>query len=95
MHPWQVELYVVWPQAIRVMLPPAVGVYVSTLKSSALCSVIGYVELTQTGLFIRESVRGGPDGVTILVAVAVIYVIVNFAISQVGAAIERRTSFVQ
>lgn len=94
MRAWQVELYIVWPQAIRVMIPPAVGVYVSTLKASALASVIGYVELMQTGLFIRESVRGGPGGLTVLVAVAVLYVIVNFSISQAGAAIERRTSFV-
>ena len=26
MRPWQVELFVIWPQAIRVMVPPAVGV---------------------------------------------------------------------
>lgn len=30
----QVFRYVVWPQAIRVMLPPSVGVYISTLKDS-------------------------------------------------------------
>jgi polar amino acid transport system permease protein len=94
MRPWQVERYVIWPQAVRVMMPPAVGVYVSTLKASALASVIGYVELMQTGLFIRESVRGGPEGLTVLIAVAALYVIVNFAISQFGAAIERRTSYV-
>ena len=95
MKPWQAELYVIWPQAIRVMVPPAVGVYVSTLKASALASVIGYVELTKSGLLIRESVRGQPGGLTILVAVAAIYVIINFAISKFGAAIERRTSFVR
>lgn len=95
MKPWQAELYVIWPQAIRVMVPPAVGIYVSTLKASALASVIGYVELTKSGLLIREAVRGQPGGLTVLVAVAAIYVIINFAISQFGAAIERRSSFVR
>lgn len=95
MKVWQAEMYVIWPQAIRTMLPPAVGVYVSTLKASALASVIGYVELTKSGLLIREAVRGKPGGLTILVAVAAIYVIINFAISQFGAAIERRSSFVR
>ena len=95
MRPWQAELYVIWPQAIRVMVPPAVGVYVSTLKASALASVIGYVELTKTGLLIREAVRGQSGGLTVLVAVAAIYVTINFAISQFGAAIERRSSFVR
>jgi His/Glu/Gln/Arg/opine family amino acid ABC transporter permease subunit len=95
MKVWQAEMYVIWPQAIRTMLPPAVGVYVSTLKASALASVIGYVELTKSGLLIREAVRGQSGGLTILVAVAAIYVIINFAISQFGAAIERRSSFVR
>ena len=50
------------------MVPPGVGVYVSTLKSSALASAIGFVELTKTGILIRESVRNEADGLTILVA---------------------------
>ena len=94
MKVWQAELYVIWPQAIRTMIPPAVGVYVSTLKASALASVIGYVELTKSGLLIREAVRGQSGGLTILIAVAAIYVMINFTISQFGAAIERRSRFV-
>jgi His/Glu/Gln/Arg/opine family amino acid ABC transporter permease subunit len=95
MRPWQAALYVIWPQAIRVMLPSAVGVYVSTLKASSLASVIGYVELTKTGLLVRESMRGQPGGLTVLFAVAAIYVLVNFTISRFGGALERRTSFVR
>jgi His/Glu/Gln/Arg/opine family amino acid ABC transporter permease subunit len=95
MKPWQAALYVIWPQAIRVMVPPAVGVYVSTLKASSLASVIGYVELTKTGLLIRESVRGQSGSLTVLFAVAAIYVLINFAISRFGAALESRTSFVR
>jgi len=91
MRMWQVQCYVIWPQAIRVMIPPAVGVYVSTIKASSLASVIGYVELTRAGLLIRESQRGG---MLILVAVAAIYVIINYGISLVGAGLERRFRFV-
>lgn len=87
LRPWQAALYVVWPQAIRVMIPPGVSVYVSTLKASSLASVIGYVELTKAGLLIRESSRGG---LLIMVAVAAIYVIINYAISLLGTVIERR-----
>ena len=94
MKAWQVELFIVWPQAIRVMIPPGVGVYVSTLKASSLTSVIGYVELTKTGLLIRESVRGHSGSLLILVVIASIYVIINFAISRLGAKLEERNSFV-
>ena len=95
MKAWQVELFIVWPQAIRVMIPPGVGVYVSTLKASSLTSVIGYVELTKTGLLIRESVRGHSGSLLILVVIASIYVIINFAISRLGAKLEERNSFVK
>lgn len=94
MKKWQVELFIVWPQAIRVMIPPAVGVYVSTLKASSLTSIIGYVELTKTGLLIRESLRGHSGSLMILIVVATIYVIINFLISKFGLILEEKNRFV-
>lgn len=79
--------HIVGPQAIRVILPPAVGVYISTLKESSLASIIGYIELTKTGLLIRDSTGGG---FTPLLAMAVIYFVINYMISLGGAALERR-----
>jgi polar amino acid transport system permease protein len=78
---------IVGPQAIRVILPPAVGVYISTLKESSLASIIGYIELTKTGLLVRDSTGGG---FTPLLAMAVIYFLINYMISLGGAALERR-----
>jgi polar amino acid transport system permease protein len=79
--------YVVGPQAVRVILPPSVGVYVATLKESSLASIIGYIELTKTGLLVRESTGGGFAPLLVL---AVIYFLINYAISLGGAALERR-----
>jgi polar amino acid transport system permease protein len=87
MTPLQVLRYVVWPQALRVSLPPAVGVYVSTLKDSSVASVIGYVELTRSGLLVRETTGSSFD---VFLIVAAVYFAINFGISQVGAALERR-----
>lgn len=84
---WQVMRYVVWPQAIRVMLPPSVGVYVSTLKDSSLASIIGYVELTKSGLLIRETTGNSFE---VFAIIAVMYFIINYSISLGGAALERR-----
>jgi polar amino acid transport system permease protein len=91
MHYHQVFRYVVWPQAIRVMLPPSVGVYISTLKDSSLASIIGYVELTKSGLLVRET-----TGISfeVLLIIAVMYFIINYSISLVGAALERRFGYV-
>ncbi len=87
----QVFRYVVWPQAIRVMLPPSVGVYISTLKDSSLASIIGYVELTKSGLLVRET-----TGISfeVLLIIAILYFIINYSISLVGTALERRFKFV-
>jgi His/Glu/Gln/Arg/opine family amino acid ABC transporter permease subunit len=87
MTPFQVMRYVVAPQALRVILPPSVGVFITTLKESSLASIIGYIELTRTGLLIRESTDGG---FVPLLALAVIYFIINYAISLGGGALERR-----
>jgi His/Glu/Gln/Arg/opine family amino acid ABC transporter permease subunit len=83
----QVMRHVVGPQALRVILPPSIGVYIATLKESSLASIIGYVELTKTGLLIRETAGGGFGALLILAA---IYFIINYAISLVGLALERR-----
>jgi His/Glu/Gln/Arg/opine family amino acid ABC transporter permease subunit len=87
----QVLRYIVWPQAIRVMLPPSVGVYIATLKDSSLASVIGYVELTKAGLLIRET-----TGVSfeVFLIVAALYFIINYGISCGGAVLERKFHFV-
>jgi His/Glu/Gln/Arg/opine family amino acid ABC transporter permease subunit len=85
--PLQVVRYVVAPQAIRVVLPPSIGVFITTLKESSLASVIGYIELTKTGLLIRESTDGG---FVPLLALAVIYFLINYAISLLGGVLERR-----
>ena len=85
--PVQVMRYIVAPQAIRVVLPPSVGVFITTLKESSLASIIGYIELTKTGLLIRDSTDGG---FAPLLALAVLYFIINYAISLGGAALERR-----
>jgi His/Glu/Gln/Arg/opine family amino acid ABC transporter permease subunit len=87
----QMMRHVVGPQAVQVILPPAVGIYIMVLKESSVASIIGYVELTETGLLIRESVGGG---FAILGVVALLYFVLCYAISLAGGAIERRMTVV-
>lgn len=87
MGPLQVMRHVVAPQAVRVALPPSVGVFVTTVKESSLASIIGYIELTKTGLLVRDSTDGG---FAPLFALAVLYFGINYAISLGGLALERR-----
>jgi polar amino acid transport system permease protein len=83
----QMMRHVIGPQAIQVILPPSVGIYIMVLKESSVASIIGYVELTSTGLLIRESVGGG---FTIMGVVGLLYFVMCYSISLVGGALEHR-----
>jgi polar amino acid transport system permease protein len=82
----QIIRHIVGPQALRVMLPPSVGVFIATLKDSSVASVIGYLELTKTGLLIRESIGHSFE---VLACVSLLYFAMNFGISFGGGALER------
>lgn len=41
--------HVVFPQAIRMALPPTAGFFVQIVKSTALTSIVGFTELMKTG----------------------------------------------
>ena len=84
---WPIMRLVVLPQAVPVVVPPTVGVFITVLKESTHASIIGYIELTKTGLLIRESTDGG---FVPLLALAVLYFLINFAISLGGGVLERR-----
>jgi His/Glu/Gln/Arg/opine family amino acid ABC transporter permease subunit len=83
----QVMGFVIGPQALRVMLPSTVGVYIGTLKHSSLASVIGFVELTKAGLLVREATNASFQ---IFLVVGILYFIINYSISLGGAALERK-----
>jgi polar amino acid transport system permease protein len=82
----QTMRHIIAPQAIRVVLPPSIGVFITTLKESSLASIIGFIELTRTGLLVRDATGGG---FMPLVALGALYFLINYAISQAGAAAER------
>ena len=87
----QMMRHIIGPQAMQVILPPSVGIYIMVLKESSVASIIGYVELTATGLLIRESVGGG---FTILGVVALFYFVLCYTISLAGGVLESRMKVV-
>ena len=84
----QIVGLVILPQALRLMVPPTIGVYISTIKESSLASVIGFVELLGTGNEIRESNAGRNTG-DVLIFVAICYFIICFALSRFGRWVEQ------
>ncbi|KRM86470.1 ABC transporter substrate-binding protein/permease [Lacticaseibacillus thailandensis] len=64
---------VVLPQGIRIMIPSFINQFIITLKDTSILSVIGLLELTQTGKII---VARNMEGFKIWTMVALIYVII-------------------
>jgi putative glutamine transport system permease protein len=80
--------YIVLPQALRRMVPPMVSQFISLLKDTSLAVVISLGELMHNSQIIN-----GQDVnfvVPILLLAAVMYFIVNFALSLVARRLEAR-----
>ena len=90
LNAWQVMRFVVMPQAFLVIIPPAVGLFVSLLKDSSLATVVGYVELMKAG----DIVRNNPPFYTFgpLSVVAFNYFVICFSLSRFGTWLEKRMS---
>ncbi|PZW48749.1 amino acid ABC transporter membrane protein 2 (PAAT family) [Humitalea rosea] len=84
--------YVVLPQAIRRMLPPWVNTGLEIVKGTTLLSVIGVVELL---LSTQQIVARNYMIIDFYLVAGLLYLIINFSIAQLGAALERRFSYLR
>lgn len=83
MNRWQEFRYIVFPQAMRVIVQPAFGFFIALVKDSSLVSIIGFVELTRAGkLVIARTFQP----FVIYGAVAVMYFIICFGLSKLSHA---------
>jgi polar amino acid transport system permease protein len=79
--------YVILPQAIRISVPPTVGLLVQIIKNTSLASVIGFVELTRTGQIITNVTY---DPFMVYGFVALLYFALCFPCSLWGRSLERK-----
>lgn len=81
----QTLVHIVIPQALRVMIPPLLATYISTLKLSSLASVIAVYELLHSAQnLIMHSFRP----LEIYTTVAVVYVIIILPLALVTRRLE-------
>lgn len=87
---WARLRWVILPQAVRRILPPWVNTAVELVKGSSLVSLIGVVEL----LLATQQVVGRTFIVIPTYTLAgLMYFVVNYGISRLGALLERRYAF--
>ena len=81
--------YIILPQALRRILPPLAGQFISLIKDSSLLGIIAIRELTKAG---REAVSASLQPFEIYLVVAVLYLVLTFSLSMFVQHLERRSA---
>jgi len=81
--------HIILPQAIKNGLPALIGEYSMVLKSTSIIASIGVLELTKIGTNI---IARSLDPIPVCLGVGIIYLIINFVLSFLGRALERKYS---
>ncbi len=87
MNSTQTMLYIVLPQALKRVLPPLAGQFISLIKDSSLVSVIAITDLTKSG---REIITSSFATFEIWFTIALLYLVVTSVLSQLLFWLERR-----
>lgn len=87
----QAMTYIVLPQALRNMIPSFVNQFVSLTKDTSLAYIIGVQELTRAATQVNNRTLTAPA--EIFFAIAVIYFIICFGLTQTSRWLEKRLSY--
>jgi His/Glu/Gln/Arg/opine family amino acid ABC transporter permease subunit len=85
---WQDMTEIVYPMALRVMLPSWIGLTLGVMKDTTLVGWIGVIELLKQSQVLVTRMPNEP--LFILLIVGAIYFLISFPISRLGAQLERR-----
>ncbi|MFW5735117.1 MAG: amino acid ABC transporter permease, partial [Oceanidesulfovibrio sp.] len=87
MNSSQCMLHIVLPQAIKRILPPLAGQFISLVKDSSLLGIIAIRELTKAT---REMVSGSLMPFELWIVCALLYLVLTFALSMLLQWMERK-----
>lgn len=86
----QTYRYVIFPQALRQVLPPLAGQFASLVKDSSLLSVIGIMELTQTAQNVNSITYSSLES---FIPLALGYLVLTLPISLWTRSLERQVRY--
>jgi polar amino acid transport system permease protein len=86
---WQILRQIIFPQALRPMVPPLAGQFISTIKDSAIVSVISLQELTFQGM---ELMAATYLTFEIWICIALLYFLLTFGCSLLARRLELHLS---
>jgi His/Glu/Gln/Arg/opine family amino acid ABC transporter permease subunit len=83
---WRIMALIVFPQMVRVTVPAGIGVFIDLIKGSSVASIIGFIELMQTAINVRNTIFD----LSPIVVAALLYFCICFGLSRLGAQLEQR-----
>ena len=84
---WHTLTHVVLPQAMPVIVPPAVAFMIAFIKDTSLVSQIGVFELSFRG---KELVNQGMSGLFVFAMISLIYFLLSYPLTKLGRWLEIR-----
>jgi general L-amino acid transport system permease protein len=89
---WQQTRLIVLPQALKIVIPPLVGIFIAMFKDTSLVVIIGIFDLTLAAkAALADSVWQG-FGVEVYIFISLIYFVFCFSMSKYSQALELRLS---
>lgn len=85
----QTMFYIIWPQALKRMIPPLGNQFIISLKDTSLLMVIGVGELMRTG---QEITAVNFRAFEVYMAVGLVYLAMTMTIAKLMAMVEKRLS---
>jgi polar amino acid transport system permease protein len=90
LSPWQIQRFVVLPQAVRIVLPAVAGQFVSLVKDSSLLSVLSIAEFTLAAQEVNSFTYATLET---YLPLAVGYLILTLPLAAVSRWLERRLRY--
>jgi polar amino acid transport system permease protein len=80
--------YIIFPQALKIMLPSFVSFFVSLFKDTSIAYIIGVVELTQSGVIVSQRQPDRMYAAYLIVGIG--FWVVSYSISYFASWLEKR-----
>ena len=86
------QSFVIFPQALRRLLPPLVGLVVNIIQNTTIVQVIGAPEILETAerQVERLTFEGQEHAIEIYGAIMVVFFVISFPLTRLAAYLERR-----
>ena len=79
--------YIIAPQALRIAIPPTIGLMIQIIKGTSLTALVGFVELTRAGQLVTSTTF---QPLTTFSAVALLYLAICLPLSLISQRLEDR-----